>query len=138
MSVLPPRSNTRMFSKPQQCGILVVEDNEGIRRMLAVGLAFYGYKVWLAADVIEAIECYRDNCSMIALALLDVQIPHQDGPAILNELKTINPEIRVCFMTGHPGRYCEKTLLDLGALAVIQKPFGLSELTQRISEFIKP
>src|SRR5689334_9613247 len=104
------------------CGVLIVDDDEGVRRVLGDGLWHHGFAVWLAADAREAVEVYRSHRACIGVALLDVQMPGRDGPGTLTDLRELDPTVRTCFVTGDAGRYAEQDLLDLGALAVFRKP----------------
>lgn len=119
-------------------GVLVVDDEEGVRRVLSTWLWHRGFAVWLAADCSEAVEAYRSHRASIGVALLDVQMPGRDGPRTLADLRELDPDIRACFMTGDAGRYTEQNLLDLGALAVFRKPFCLSELAAQLAALTVP
>jgi len=69
--------------------------------------------------------------------LLDVRMPEMDGPQTLAALRSINPEVRCCFMSGHTGDYSAEQLLELGASHVFQKPFGLSELAWTLQRLLQ-
>ena len=68
---------------------------------------------------------YRREHDTIALVLLDVQMPGVDGPEVLAALQTIDPDVRVFFMTGDAGRYSEDGLLAMGARRVFAKPLNI-------------
>jgi two-component system response regulator AtoC len=114
--------------------ILVVEDDEGVRRMLAVALPFQGFVARLTAGGAEAVEVYRQNPDGFAAVLLDVQMEGMDGAQTLASLRAINPGVRCCMMSGHTGRYAAEELRAMGATRFLQKPFTLSELTQILQE----
>ena len=113
-------------------GVLVVDDEEEIVRLLQVGLRSYGLAVWVAADGYEAVEVYRSFREAIDITLLDVRMPGRDGPQTLVALRELDPDARVCFMSGFAGHYTDQNLLDLGALDVFMKPLRLSELARRL------
>ena len=119
-------------------GVLIVDDEEGVRGVLGAWLWHHGFAVWLTADAREAVETYRSHRVCINVALLDVQMPGRDGPGTLADLRELDPTIRACFMTGDAGRYAERDLLDLGALAVFRKPLCLSELAARLVAITTP
>ena len=122
-------------SKP---GILVVDDDDGIRGMVAFYLDRHGYTVWQAANGQEAVEVYQQHRDAIAVVLLDVRMPGLDGPQALQALRVINPEIRCCFMTGESGPYTLEELYRLGAIRVFRKPFAsLPELVQVLGELVQ-
>jgi CheY-like chemotaxis protein len=65
---------------------------------------------------------------MIDLVLLDVCMPGLDGPQTATALQQLEPRIRFCFMSGDLGGYTDRKLRELGALALIPKPFRLAEI----------
>jgi CheY-like chemotaxis protein len=119
-------------------GVLVIDDDEPVRRLLAAGLKHHGFIVWLAANEREAVEIYKSHHTSIDLALLDVRMPGRDGPETLAALREFDPEVRSCFMTGEAGLYTQEDLLDLGALAVFRKPFRLNELAEHLIALTTP
>ncbi len=127
------------FTARRRPEILVVEDEEGVRLLLDLALRHYGFTVRLAACGQEAVELYQRHYQSIALALLDVQMPGLDGPATLAALKTINPDLPCCFMSGHTGKYTTEELLDMGAVHVLPKPFAsLSLFTRLLWDMVDP
>ena len=115
-------------------GILVV-DNDGVMRVwLEEGLHGQGLDVWLASDGQEALELFWRHRDSIDLVLLDVCMPGLDGPQTAIALRQLEPQLRVCFMSGDLGGYSDQKLRDLGALAVIPKPFRLAEIAPMLWE----
>lgn len=113
-------------------GVLIVDDDPGVRGVLAAGLWHHGFAVWVAAGGAEAVTAYRASRAFIDVALLDVQMPGCDGPGALAALREYDPDVRACFMTGFSARYSDHDLLALGAVAVFQKPFVIQELAHRL------
>jgi DNA-binding response OmpR family regulator len=111
-------------------GILVADDDEGVRRLLEIGLRQQGFAVWPAASGPEALDLYRRYRPAIDVVLLDVRMPAPDGPQTLVALREQNPWVRCLFMSGDLGRYTEWELENLGAAAVLQKPLRLTEVAQ--------
>jgi two-component system, OmpR family, response regulator len=69
------------------------------------------------------VEVYRSHRDRIDLVLLDVQMSPWDGPRTLAELRRINPNVRVAFMSGSTDVYSAGELLALGPVRVFPKPF---------------
>ncbi len=113
-------------------GILAVDDDEGVRGVLGIGLRQLGFAVWLAAGGSEALDLYRRHHEAIDVVLLDVRMPGTDGPQTLAALQELNPRIRCCFMSGDLGGYTEEGLRNLGAATVVDKPFRLGEIAQAL------
>jgi two-component system, OmpR family, response regulator len=112
------------FSVPEKPVVLVVDDEKALGRMLDVVLRHYGFAVRLATTGQEAVDLYREHHQSIAAVLLDVQMPGMNGPATLAALRTINPDVKCCFMSGSTGEYSTEELLEMGAHHVLRKPFG--------------
>ena len=115
-------------------GILVVDDEEGVRGVLDIGLRQQGFTVWLARNGQEGIDVYRRHRETIDLVVLDVRMPGLDGPDTLAALQELEPRIPCCFMSGDLGSYGHWQLCNLGATTVIPKPFRLAEVAEMLWE----
>src|SRR5260370_17776062 len=111
-------------------GVLVVDDEGCVRDVLRIGMRQRGFAVWLACGGQQALDLYRRDRESIDVVLLDVHMPGTDGPRTLAALRALNPLIRCCFMSGDLGSYTEGGLCNLGAAAVIRKPFRLADGVQ--------
>jgi len=81
--------------------VLVVDDEQIVRRTAKTMLERYGYSVVLAENGREAVELYRVLADKIALILLDMTMPLMGGEETLRELKTIRPDVRVLLSSGY-------------------------------------
>jgi CheY-like chemotaxis protein len=113
-------------------GVLVVDDEHFVRLMVQLGLEQNGFAVWLAANGREAIALYREHREQIAVVLLDIRMPGLDGPATLEVLRELNPEVVACFMSGNAGAYRPDELRRRGAAQVFAKPFHLDQLANSL------
>lgn len=112
--------------------ILVVEEEEGIRRLLMHGLKLYKFNVWPVASGLNAVAVYRHHHDAIALALIDVGMKSLDGPRTLAALQEINSGVQCLFMTGGGAKYTKEELLDMGAARVLEKPFNVSQVVSEL------
>jgi CheY-like chemotaxis protein len=117
-------------SQPRPAGVLVVDDERLLLRLLSLALSQAGFAVWTAPGGEEAVELYRRHGGAVDVVLLDVCMPGMDGPKTLAALRALDPAVRCCLLTGHAGAYSEEGLLALGADRVLLKPFPLDELTR--------
>src|SRR5262245_2238357 len=113
-------------------GVLVADDDHLTRILVQLVLARAGFKVWLAANGREAIRLYRAHREGIAVVLLDVHMPVLDGPATLDALRGLNPEVLACFMSGDTGNYDPQELLRRGATSIVAKPFQINRLADHL------
>jgi signal transduction histidine kinase len=79
--------------------ILLVDDEEGIRKVLKISLADAGYRVFTAASAEEALRLYDEEAPPIVLT--DIKMPGMSGIDLLKAIKIRNPETEVIMITGH-------------------------------------
>ncbi|MEZ4320882.1 MAG: ATP-binding protein [Myxococcota bacterium] len=109
--------------------VLVIEDDDSIRAMLARFLPHRGYVVHLASSARQALGI-AESVEHIDLVLSDVVMPGGHGPAAVEAVRRHHPSARVLFMTG----YAEQQLEQLPADAeVLRKPFTLDTLHERLA-----
>jgi CheY-like chemotaxis protein len=128
---LPVKSNLAA-EREIRPGILVVDDDVMLLRLLDAVFSRQGFAVWTATAGARAIDVYRQNQQAISLVLLDVCMPAMDGPQTLRELRRINPDVRACFMSGFTARYVPEELMSVGGLRFIEKPFEPLPLAEQM------
>jgi len=101
--------------------VLVVEDDDVIRRLLDLQLSRLGYAVMTAADGNEAIE--QQAGRRVDLLVTDIVMPGMDGPELASTMRAQNPELRVLFLSG----LGSGTAVE-GDVAFLQKPFSSDDL----------
>ncbi len=106
--------------------ILVVDDEEILRRLLDKILSREGHLVRLASSGREALATLRDNS--IDIVVSDIKMPGMDGFALLKEIKRQHPDIGVIMMTAYADTCSVKDALLLGADDYIMKPFKSVEI----------
>jgi two-component system, OmpR family, KDP operon response regulator KdpE len=110
--------------------VLVVEDDQQVRRLLRTVLSGQGHTVIEATTVASAIdEVQRSRPDVM---LLDLGLPDGDGLAVLAELPTDEPRIPVIVLSARGKEGDKVVALDSGADDYLTKPFGAGELTARI------
>ncbi len=101
--------------------VLLVDDEEGIRRVLSVAIADAGYTVLTAENGAEALDILNKNS--IPLIVSDIRMPGVDGLDLLKEIKRKWPDSEVIMITGHGDVGSAIESLRLGAADFITKPF---------------
>ena len=112
--------------------VLVVDDEQIVRRTAKTMLERYGYSVVLAENGREAVELYRVLADKIALILLDMTMPLMGGEETLRELKTIRPEVRVLLSSGYNEVEAVRRFTGKGLAGFIQKPYSAIALTEKV------
>jgi len=80
--------------------ILVIDDEDSVRRITRQTLEAFGYEVILAADGTEAVGIYAKRSHHIAAVITDMTMPIMDGPATIQVLRRLNPNVRVIASSG--------------------------------------
>ena len=114
--------------------VLIVEDEEAVRHLLAQGLRSYGFTVMTARDGTEALHLVRERAAKIDLLVTDVVMPNMSGRDLADRLRTEMAGLRVLFMSG----YTDDTLLRHGVYeareSFLQKPFVVRTLAAKVRE----
>ncbi len=107
--------------------VLIVDDNQGLRRLLVTFFSGLQYDVSEAADGKEAFELFRQQ--PFDLVVTDVQMPKWNGLRLLSSIKAISRETPVVLMTG----MAITEIAPPAAAAVLHKPFRLEDLQKTVS-----
>ncbi|WP_017813248.1 response regulator transcription factor [Paenibacillus shenyangensis] len=111
-------------------GILIVEDEHKISRLLQIELEAEGYEVSQAYNGAQAWDMYREDSW--DLILLDVMLPEMSGIEILRRIRTSDPATMVILLTAKDSVEDKVSGLDLGANDYVTKPFQIEELLARV------
>lgn len=113
----------------ERARILVVDDDESIRRVLATILE-EGYTVDTAKNGKEAIT--KSRKTFYNLALVDIRLPDIEGTKLLAKVKDTTPRMRKIIITGYPSVQNAIEALNKGADAYILKPFDMDKVLATI------
>ena len=118
--------------------ILVVDDEQAIRNVLSLSLKHLGYSIDLAGSGKEALDLFKKarqaGETPYDLVLLDVLMPHLSGAEVFECLREIQSDVHVLVMSGYAAPDVVQGMLAHGALAFIQKPFTIDELSLKVRE----
>jgi PAS domain S-box-containing protein len=116
--------------------ILLVEDDESIRKLAVEILGQYGYTVLPAGDGEEALRIAGAHEGEIGLLLTDVIMPRMGGPELYERLRQLRPGIKVLYMSG----YTDDAIVHQGVLdpgtAFLQKPYSPISLARKVKEVL--
>jgi len=115
--------------------ILVVDDDESIRRVLSRILEDEGYSVSTAKNGNEAIK--KLSAEFYNLALIDIRLPDIDGTKLLTKMRKTTPRMRKIIITGYPSLQNAVEALNKGAHAYLMKPFDMDTVLTTIEEQLK-
>ncbi len=117
---------------PGRPWVLVVEDEESVRRVVALLLEAMGCRVVAHASSVEALAWVRAGGARIDVALIDMCMPVLDGAATYRALRALAPALPVVLASGHAMLDAAEQLVDEGAAAFIQKPYQRAVLAETL------
>ncbi|HEV3197266.1 MAG TPA: response regulator [Bryobacteraceae bacterium] len=118
--------------------ILVVDDQEELRKMVRVILTNFGYRVLEAGSPGEAQLVAERHAGPIHLALTDVVMPGMHGPELADRLKALRPQMEILFTSGYGEPFMTRHgFVDLDA-SYLPKPFSPEALATRVREVLGP
>jgi CheY-like chemotaxis protein len=112
--------------------VLLVEDEEGVRRLIATILEQQGYRVLAAPGGEEAIQTFQTCPDPIHLLITDVVMPRMRGPDLASSLRAQRPDLKVLFISGYADRFS-----FVGGAHYLQKPFATDALTRAVREALR-
>jgi len=116
--------------------ILLVDDEEMIIEVAQAMLEHLGYRVLVSRDGEGAVENIRKMGDEIDLVLLDMVMPGMDGGKTFDALREMRPEMPVILSSGYSIDGQAKKIMERGCNGFIQKPFGMSKLSQKVREIL--
>jgi CheY-like chemotaxis protein len=125
------------FSRQGTNTLLLVEDEEAVRRLAYHVLQEQGYTVLEARHGEEALQVYARHAGPIDLLVSDVVMPHLSGPELARRLTAHAPGLRVLFLSGYHRDDLElKDLPGARRAYFLAKPFNPDELTRLVREIL--
>jgi len=112
--------------------ILVVDDDEDIRKVLETILGDEGYIVESVDTAKKAIE--RSEKNFYNLVLIDVRLPDMEGIELLTKMRDTTPKMRKIIITGYPTLQNAIAAVNKGAHAYVMKPFDMEKVLQIIKD----
>jgi CheY-like chemotaxis protein len=123
---LPPGAGT----------ILLVEDDDMVRRLARRALEQHGYTVLAARVPSEAVRLFREWREPISLLLTDVVMPEMSGQALAEQLLRSHPDIKVLYTSGYTDNALVKHGVLEAGLAFLGKPFTPAELVRQVGQVL--
>lgn len=114
--------------------ILLVEDEESVRKFSARTLTNKGYEVLEAEHGLEALDVYEQAGNSVDLIITDVMMPEMDGPTMVGKVQEINPSQKIMFVSG----FSEDRISDHAGdnIYFLAKPFSLKDLAAKVKDVL--
>ena len=118
--------------------ILLVDDEQMVLEVTAQMIQRLGYTVIRARNGREAIERFRENPGAVSLVILDMIMPEMGGGEVFDQLKRIDPRVKVLLASGYSMQGQAREIMNRGCIGFIQKPFTLQDLSIRLLGILNP
>jgi PAS domain S-box-containing protein len=112
--------------------VLVVDDEETVRRTAKLALERYGYEVLLAENGEQAIAVLRDRAHDVRLILLDLTMPLMSGDEALKHLRAIRPDVPIVLSSGFTEAEAVRRFRGQGLAGFLQKPYTAGRLAEKV------
>jgi len=116
--------------------IIVVEDNEGVRKLVTQVLEMKGYRILNAANGDEALEICEKYKEPMHLMLTDVIMPGMSGRELAERVLVLHSKMKVLYMSGYTDNFiAHHGILEKG-ISYLQKPFSVEKLAKKVREVL--
>lgn len=117
--------------------VLLVEDEEAVRSFAARALTARGYQVLEAGSGVEALSVIEEHDGQVDLIVSDVVMPEMDGPTLLRELRKVQDDIKIIFISGYAEDAFRKNLDEDEKFVFLPKPFSLKQLAAAVKDTLQ-
>ncbi len=132
--VAPP--DAEQATAPAGRLILVVDDEETVRRPCHAFVEALGYRGLEAADGRSALALFAERPGEITLVILDLTMPGLSGAEVLRELRQRRPGLPILVSSGFGEEAAREQLGGAASVGFIQKPYSLSELKEKLEQIL--
>ncbi len=129
---------SNLVNLPNEERLLVVEDQEAVRRVLVTALQRAGYNVLSAEHGEEALLIWAAEDGAIDLLITDVVMPGMNGRQLAERLQESQPALKVLFMSGHTDDSVLRRGVERRSVTFLQKPFPIKELLSKVRTLLDP
>ncbi|OYW76472.1 MAG: hypothetical protein B7Z37_08540 [Verrucomicrobia bacterium 12-59-8] len=117
--------------------VLLIDDEEAVRKITGQTLESFGYQVLPAADGVEASTLYATHKEKIAVVLTDMMMPVMDGPATIHVLMRMNPQVRIIAASGLSVKDMVAKATTAGVKHFIPKPYTAETLLRMLHTVLR-
>lgn len=131
-----PGPDLLQVAEGEGAAILLVDDEESVRRYLRLALEEAGCTVTEAADGLEALERYDGAGGLFDAVVSDVSMPRMNGPELARALEGRNPLLPILFLTGYASKETAAGLTAQAGRQIVMKPVAPERLLQALRDLL--
>jgi two-component system response regulator (stage 0 sporulation protein F) len=114
--------------------ILIVDDDDGVRDMLADFFEVLGYWPIVARNGIEALEMLKQH--VVELVISDIKMPVMNGIEMLKRIREAHGDLDVILITGYEPDYSRASVKEAGASDYLTKPFDIAVIERKVKNLL--
>ena len=137
VSHLPGKPRLQAGGRVEGATVLVVDDEEYIRVLSRRMLGRLGHHALLAPDGLRALEIFREKRAEIDVVMLDLVMPVMDGVQVFEELKRLDPAVRVVMTSGYHQQEITTRFAGKGIQGFLQKPYVIADLDEVMGKMVE-
>ena len=123
-------------SSYQSKTILIIDDEEIVINICEMMLKRFGHKVLKAHSGYEGLQLFKANKFKIDLIISDLNMPEMDGQELMDELRRIDPYVKVILSSGDLTEKVENIAINIGFNGFIMKPYNMNTLCEKMAEVL--
>jgi two-component system cell cycle sensor histidine kinase/response regulator CckA len=131
-AVRPLRPSRPGAAKAARGAVLVIDDEESVRRVAARLLRSQGFEAWEAHDGRDALDRFAGRAAALRLAVVDLTMPRLGGEDTVREWRRLRPDLPVILMSGLHEDEMDERFTGLAVSAFLQKPFTLNDFVATV------
>ena len=116
--------------------ILLIDDEEIVIDICEMMLKKFGHEVLKAHSGYEGLELFEANKYKIDLIISDLNMPEMNGQEVMDELRKIDPHVKVMLSSGDLTEKVEKNVINRGFDGFIKKPYNMNTLSEKMAEIL--
>jgi two-component system cell cycle sensor histidine kinase/response regulator CckA len=117
--------------------VLIVDDEDTVRKTASRALQQFGYRVLTASDGREAVTLLGENSRAVSVVLLDMTMPGMSGAETARYLRTIRPNIPILVTSGYDEHEVKRQFVPHGFAGFIRKPYRADQLVEAVRRVLK-
>ncbi len=116
--------------------ILLIDDDEGVRKVAAASLRRHGHEVFTARSGTEGLGKFQEQQAVLGLVMLDLGMADMAGDRVLRELRVLSPDLPVVILSGYAERDIASRFAGLNVKRFLAKPFTVEALEDTVEEVL--
>ena len=116
--------------------VMVVEDEDTVRRIAVDALETYGYNVWEASNGKEALSLFNRHNNSFDLLISDLIMPKMGGRELMEKIRIKHPDLKILFISGYAHDDIFQDIMSGRMINFLQKPYTINDLIAKVREIL--